>query len=383
VLSQAVVFESSDLPLQHQQIAVRPLEPGEVLVRVIATTLCGSDLHTLKGRRKVATPTILGHEILGKVVAFGEGHSRRDYFQEPLQVGDRVTWAIVAHCGQCCYCQWDLPQKCEKSVKYGHETTAVHGALTGGLAEYVILAPKTSIFRIQSHLQNAVACPANCATATVAGALQRTRSLRDWQARQNGEPPSQKRIAKLAQQKPLTGSHVIVLGGGMLGVTACAMSKWLGAEYVICVEPIESRRALVKQFGADQAVAPDQLQEAVRQVRSQGFDIALELSGATSAIEMALPALRIGGEIVLVGAVFPVPELKLLPEQMVRRMIQIQGLHNYAPDDLAVALQFLSEQPQEPLSRMVPLWFPLNETEVAIEQAEATKAPRVGILFAD
>ena len=91
MLSQAVVFESSDLPLQHQQIAVRPLEPGEVLVRVIATTLCGSDLHTLKGRRKVATPTILGHEILGKVVAFGEGHSRRDYFQEPLQVGDRVT----------------------------------------------------------------------------------------------------------------------------------------------------------------------------------------------------------------------------------------------------------------------------------------------------
>jgi hypothetical protein len=58
-------------------------------------------------------------------------------------------------------------------------------------------------------------------------------------------------------------------------------------------------------------------------------------------------------------------------------------LHNYAPDDLAVALQFLSEQPQEPLSRMVPLWFSLNETEVAIEQAEATKAPRVGILFAD
>jgi hypothetical protein len=46
-------------------------------------------------------------------------------------------------------------------------------------------------------------------------------------------------------------------------------------------------------------------------------------------------------------------------------------------------LQFLSEQTQEPLSRMVPLWFPLNETEVAIEQAEATKAPRVGILFAD
>lgn len=381
VFSQAVVFRSSDLPLEHQQMEVRALQPGEVLVRVVATTLCGSDLHTLKGRRKVATPTILGHEILGKVVAFGEGHSRQDYFHEPLHVGDRVTWAIVAHCGQCCYCQWDLPQKCEKSVKYGHETTAVHGALTGGLAEYVILAPRTSIFRLPSHLENGVACPANCATATVAGALQRTRPLRDWQARNAALPTSRLRLEKLTQQKPLAGSHVLVLGGGMLGVTACAMSKWLGAEYVVCVEPLENRRELVKQFGADQAIAPEALQDATRSVRPQGFDIALELSGATSAIEVSLPSLRIGGEIVLVGAVFPVPELKVLPEQIVRRMIQIQGLHNYAPDDLAVAVQFLSEQQQDPLARMVPFWFPLNDTESAIEKAEATKAPRVGILF--
>jgi len=383
VLSQAIIFESSDRPLRYEQMEVRPLQPGEVLVRVLATTLCGSDLHTLSGRRKVSTPTILGHEILGSIVDFGDGHSRKDYFQELLKEGDRVTWAIVAHCGQCSYCQWDLPQKCEKSVKYGHETTDVHGALTGGLAEYVILAPRTSIFRVESHIENSVACPANCATATVAGALQRTRPLRDWNARNLTGVASRLGLRNWAEQKPLQGSHVVILGGGMLGVTACAMAKWLGAACVICVEPVEKRREWVRQFGADLAIAPEDLQDAVRSVRTKGFDIALELSGATSAIEIALPALRIGGEIVLVGAVFPVPELKLLPEQIVRRMIQIQGLHNYAPADLAVALQFLSEQPQEPLSAMVPYWFPLKETALAIQKAEQTKAPRVGISFAN
>jgi alcohol dehydrogenase len=184
-------------------------------------------------------------------------------------------------------------------------------------------------------------------------------------------------------QKPLRGSYVVVLGGGMLGVTACAMAKWLGAEYVICVEPIQQRRASVKQFGADQAVAPEELPDAVRSVRSKGFDLALELSGATSAIETALPILRIGAEIILVGAVFPVPELRVLPEQIVRRMLQIQGLHNYSPADLALALYFLAEQPQEPLASMVPLWFSLAETELAIQEAERTKAPRVGILFSN
>lgn len=383
MLSQAVVFESSDRPLRYQQIEVRPLQPGEVLVRVLATTLCGSDLHTLSGRRKVATPTILGHEILGSIVEFGEGHTHKDYFGDRLNPGDRVTWAIVAHCGQCSYCHWDLPQKCEKSVKYGHETTEVHGALTGGLAEYVILAPRTSIFRMESHIENAVACPANCATATVAGALQRTRPLRDWNARNPSDDFSRDSLRKLVEVKPLQGAHLIIMGGGMLGVTACAMAKWLGAACVICVEPVEKRREWVRQFGADLAIAPEDLQDAVRSVRTLGFDIALELSGATSAIEIALPALRIGGEIVLVGAVFPVPELKLLPEQIVRRMIQIQGLHNYAPADLAVALQFLSEQPQGPLSSMVPYWFPLKETSLAIQKAEETKAPRVGISFAN
>lgn len=381
MLSQAIVFRSSDLPLEPMQIEVRPLLPDEVLVRVVATTLCGSDLHTLSGRRKVATPTILGHEILGQVVDFGKEHSQLDYFGGPLQVGDRVTWAIVAHCGECCYCQWDLPQKCEKSVKYGHETTAVHGALTGGLAEYVLLAPKTSIFKVESHIENSVASPANCATATVAGALQRTRHLRDWNVRNGSLKYTRSQLAAMGEEKPLAGSHILVLGGGMLGVTACAMAKWLGAEHVLCVEPLESRRTLVKEFGADQAVAPGELEDAVRCVRKQGFDIALELSGVTSAIEAALPCLRIGGEIVLVGAVFPVPELKVLPEQIVRRMIQIQGLHNYAPNDLALALQFLAEQPQAPLAKMVPFWFPLSETARAIQEAERTKVPRVGILF--
>ncbi len=379
--SKAVVFEAADKPLMHCEIAVRELLEGEVLVKVVAATLCGSDLHTLSGRRKVATPTILGHEILGRIVrCSADGDGCRDYYGRPLDTGERVTWAIVANCGSCFYCERGIPQKCERGVKYGHELLAKHGGLTGGLAEYVILAPGTSIFRVPDEVVDAVACPANCATATVAGAFGATRLVREARVRCEKRAESDFEDS-IEQQSPLSGCHVLVMGGGMLGVTACAMAKWLGAKSVVGVEPDSGRREILASFGADYSCSPEELSELANQRYAYGFDIALELSGVTSALSSAISHLRIGGEVVAVGAVFPVPEISLLPEQIVRRMLSIQGLHNYAPKDLALALRFLSQQSQELFSQMVPLWMSLADAERAVVQAEKTRAPRVGIRF--
>src|SRR6185369_16360679 len=119
--SLAAVFTGARQPLDMRRISVPNLQRAEILVRVLGCTLCGSDLHTFDGRRTVAVPTILGHEIVGRIEAFGPTASLHDFGGEELQIGDRVTWSIVASCGECFYCRRGLQQKCERMVKYGHE----------------------------------------------------------------------------------------------------------------------------------------------------------------------------------------------------------------------------------------------------------------------
>ena len=158
---RAAVFTGAGEPLELTELPVpATLRDGEALVRVTCCTLCGSDLHSYSGDREVLTPTILGHEILGTIEAVGG--------RTPLAIGQRVTWSIAASCGECYFCRNDLPQKCERLFKYGHEQMSEEHPLSGGLATHCHLAPGTTVVEIPSGLPDEVACPANCATATVA-----------------------------------------------------------------------------------------------------------------------------------------------------------------------------------------------------------------------
>ncbi|MFT3920919.1 MAG: alcohol dehydrogenase catalytic domain-containing protein [Myxococcales bacterium] len=215
--SQAAIFAGTPGQIELQEIL--PPEPGagEILVRILGCTLCGSDLHTFEGRRQAPVPTVLGHEIVGRIEALGANAPRHDMAGKNLQVGDRVTWAIVANCGECFYCERKLPQKCLAAVKYGHEKLQPGRELLGGLAEHCLLTPGTSLVRLPDDLPLEVACPANCATATAAAAVEAAGDL--------------------------GGAVVCVLGAGLLGLTVCAMVKSRGAAEVICVELDPRRRA--------------------------------------------------------------------------------------------------------------------------------------------
>jgi alcohol dehydrogenase len=331
------------------------LKPGETLVRVLGCTLCGSDLHSYQGHRQVPVPTVLGHEIVGEIVAFGEDSRQVDLAGKDLAIGDRVTWAIVASCGGCFYCQRDLPQKCLQSVKYGHEAFRAGRQLLGGLAEQCLLVRGTAIVRLPDAMTLEVACPASCATATVAAALDSAGDLRE--------------------------RNVIVLGAGMLGLTACAMSRSRGAAEVICVDLNEHRRQRALEFGATRAVQPQDLTEIAKSLtRGHGCDVLLEFTGATPALENAWPLLRIGGQIALVGAVFPGPPFPLLLEQVIRRQLTITGVHNYAPRHLLAAVEFLSSDGERyPFASLVSGWRSLQETQIAFEIARDPQVVRIGV----
>src|SRR5262245_9618669 len=109
----AMVFAGAGQPLETLQFPVPTPRGTEVLVRVTCCTLCRSDLHTHAGRRVEATPTVLGHEMVGRIEAFGPESPRRDANGVPVALGNRVSWSIAVGCGSCFFCQDDLPQKCE------------------------------------------------------------------------------------------------------------------------------------------------------------------------------------------------------------------------------------------------------------------------------
>lgn len=357
--ARAVVFDGPGTPLQFRNFDLPQVRAGEVLVRITTATVCGSDLHTFQGKRSTPCPTILGHEIIGRVAELPSGESVSDIHGNPLKTGDRVTWSVAARCGECFFCTHGLPQKCEHLFKYGHERITENHQLSGGVAEYCHLVKGTAILRVPDELPDKVACPANCATATVAAAMRYGGDCKD--------------------------GVVLVQGAGMLGLTNAAMARSRGAREVIVCDVSPQRLEMAEQFGATETVLIQKdatpLSGAVSRLTSgRGVDLALDMSGSPDAMEMGISLLRIGGRYVWVGAVFPQRPLSINAETIVRKLIQIQGIHNYAPEDLAAALDFLQAcQNQFPFEGLVDTTFPLDKADTAFAYAIESGALRVAI----
>lgn len=356
--ARAALFHSAKEPFELREVPIPALGPGEILVRVRLCSLCGSDLHSYSGKRSVATPTILGHEIIGDVAAI-EGSSKCDLRGRPIAVGDRITWSIVAHCGHCFACLHDMPQKCERSFKYGHERWTDARPLSGGLADYCVLSAETSVLKLPPSLPDQTACFANCAAATVAGAF---------------------RIAGECR-----GQSVLIFGAGMLGLNACAMASHRGASDVIVTDVSADRLALAQRFGATAGVpfrerGEELLAEVRQRTEGRGVDLAIELSGSPEAMEASLSAVRTGGRVIFVGAVAPTRPIQVDAEQIVRRLLAIHGLHNYTPPDLIAAVDFHAAiAARFPFHELIVATFPLSQIDAAFQSALTGQSLRIAV----
>jgi alcohol dehydrogenase len=354
----AVVFRGTGRPLEMVQIPVPEPRGAELLVRVACCTLCRSDLHTHAGRRTEPTPIVLGHEIVGRIEAFGPDAPQRDANGATVSVGSRVSWALAVGCGRCFFCAEDLPQKCERLYKYGHARLTPERPLGGGLADYVVLLPGTVCFRVPDAIPDRVAAPANCATATVAALL-----------RHGG---------------PVPGRTVLVLGAGVLGVTACAMARASGARAVMVSDSVPACRDRALRFGATHVFPVDagKLAAGVGDItQGRGADLVLELAGTAGTVQAALALARTGGTVVLAGTVAPVGALTFDPEHVVRRLLTIRGVHNYHPRDLATALGFLAGPGRDlPWQSLVVAEYPLEQAEEAFAAAHSQPGVRVALV---
>lgn len=361
----AMVWEGPSA--RHAAIAVpgTMLCSGEALVQVELATICGSDVHTALGHRPSAAPLVLGHEQVGRVVAVGADTRRLD--GTPLAIGERVVWSVSVTCGACDRCRTGLSQHCRVLQKYGHARMARGWELSGGFATHVHLRAGSAIVAVGESTPAAVLAPAACATATAVAAL--------------ASAVSALHTAPEATASRLSGEVVFVLGAGLIGLTTAALATDAGAT-VILADPVAERRALAGRFGAVQAIEPTPaaLRAALARIGEDAPVVAIEASGAASAVELALNAPGVGGVIVLVGSVLPGSPVRMDPETIVRRQITVRGVHDYAPAHLATAIAFLREaHGRYPFGAMVGEVHPLEHLDEAIRRAATGESVRVGV----
>jgi putative phosphonate catabolism associated alcohol dehydrogenase len=376
--ARAAVLVAPGEPLERREVPLPPLAAGELLVQVTACSLCGSDLHTAHGRRPHPVPTILGHEIVGRIAAIGPGPTPRCVHGRPLEVGQRITWSVCASCGECDRCLQGMPQKCRSLVKYGHSALESKHGLSGGLADYVLVFLGTAVVPLPDSLADLAAVPASCAVATAAAIVRTARQ----QLQMTGEPG-----------RGFADCSLVVLGGGMLGLSVASLLRAVGGCRLTVVDPIADRRARAAATidGIRTAPPPERLDEAaiaslqapssevapVGGFPPDGFDVVVEASGAAASVQMAIELTATGGTCILAGSVSPTPGVSFDPERIVRRQLAIHGVHNYLPEDLVAAVEHLASPAGGSLAALAGPVFPIERVNEAMALAATPDALRV------
>lgn len=328
-------LESREYPLPAQ------LEPDAVLVKTTMATVCGSDYHSWRGRRPFPTPSVLGHEGLGTIVEKGSKVAK-DTAGKDLSVGDRITWTIMANCGNCYFCRVkQLPQKCLNLFKYGHVKSDEPPYFNGTFGEYVYLRPGTGIFKVPDDMADEEASPLMCAASTVTAGLDR--------------------IGVEA------GDAVVVQGAGMLGLYASVVAKEKGAKKVIMIDKQDGRLKMAREFGADVCLNVSEMSddEMVNQVRelTDGFgaDVAVEVAGFAEVIPLGAKMLRIGGRYLIQGSVYPEDYFKMASHDILIKCLTIKGLHNYDSRYLGQAMDIVHKTLDKyPYKKLTGPKFPLT-----------------------
>lgn len=349
---RAAVFYGTGQPFQFINKPVPVIEPGEILVKNLYTTICGSDVHTWCGRRMEPPQVVLGHEITGDILFIDPAHSAKDLRGQTLEVGDRITWSIFSVPPGNPAPRPDIPQKSNNLFKYGHALAKEGDVFNGGLADYCILRKDTAIIKISKKIPLKVAATISCAHSTVAGAL---------------------RVAG-----DVGGKKVLVFGAGLLGISCIAMCHEAGAEWIGAIDIDMRRLSISHAFGANEGY--NIAQGIPTPLLWPEADIVFDMTGDTKAMQAGIDSLRTGGIAVWIGAVFPNSPVQVDAQKIVRKVLQIRGLHNYNFDDFLAATAFIEANYQKyPFEDLVEKEFTLEQTEQAFEFAAKGKPVRAGV----
>ena len=312
---------------------------GELLVRVEACGICGSDV--MEWYRLDRAPLVLGHEIGGQITAVGEGVTR-------YREGDRVTAAHHVPCNTCHYCLSGHHTVCD--------TLRQTNFYPGGFAEYLLL-PAINVDRGVFPLPDEVSYEEATFVEPLACVLRGQRRAK--------MPP---------------GSNVLVIGSGVAGLLHVQLARTLGAGRVIATDIIPYRLEAARQFGADVAIhAEEDLPTRLRQV-NQGLlaDLVIVCAGASSAVAQALQSVEHGGTVLLFAPTNPGVTIPVSVNELFwRNDITLTTSYAGSPADHQEALELI-QAGTIPVRRMITHRLSLTKTGVGFQLvAEARNSIKV------
>ena len=264
----AMYYNNNDIRIQEMS---RPVcGPGEMIMRVEASGICGSDV--MEWYRKKKAPLVLGHEVAGEVVEAGKG-------VENFKVGDRIVAAHHVPCNTCSYCLTGHHTACETLRRTNFDP--------GGFAEYVRLPAinvDRGVFVIPDDISYEQATfhePLGCVL----------------------------RALSIARLQP--GQNALVIGSGIAGLLMIHAARELGAGRILAIDPVPFRLDMAKQFGADEAIPPEEDSNAILRRLTGGrlADLVVVCTGAEMAQNRALESAERGGMILFFA--FPDPEVNI------------------------------------------------------------------------
>ena len=279
------------------------LQSNELLVRVEAAGICGSDRHILHGTYPANYPVILGHEFSG--IIENAGTSSR------FKVGDRVNVNPNIACGNCLPCKTNLVNLCRNNIAHGVNRN-------GGLADFVAV-PETQLFKLPLSLAPEVGAFCEPIACCIQGLD----------------------LANIRQ-----GDSVAIIGGGVIGQLMVQLVKKAGAEVILLSTRQKSRREMAEKLGATHTIDPQNSNSndpfiGTAGVTPGGFDVVLECAGTKETLQQSLEIVRLGGTVILFGVMPQNEVFEIKPFDIFVRQIRIQGsftgsaVHSKAVDMVA------------------------------------------------
>ena len=265
--------------------------PGvnDVLIKIKKTAICGTDLHIYKwdewAQKTIKVPMHVGHEFVGEIVELGAG-------VEGFQVGDRVSGEGHITCGHCRNCRAGGRHLCRNIVNLACDRD-------GAFAEYLAF-PAVNLIKIPAQISDDVASMMDA----LGNAVFTTLTFN------------------------LIGEDVLITGAGPIGCMAAAIAKHVGARHVVITDVNEYRLELARKMGATRAVNPQKtnLQEVMKELgMTEGFDVALEMSGNPEAVRAMLESMNNGGKIAFLG--IPPSDFSINWHHVVFKCLTIQGVY--------------------------------------------------------
>ncbi len=264
--------------------------PEDVLVKVRACGICGSDIHGYDGStgRRIP-PLVMGHEAAGEIVETGSA-------VQQWKEGDRVTFDSTVSCGRCYFCQRGEINLCENRQVLG--VSCGEYRRHGAFAEYVQV-PQNILYALPDNLPYHYAALIEAVSIGV----------------------------HAVNLTPLQlGASALVVGSGMIGLLTVQALRLAGCGTIIAVDLEDSKLDLAKQLGADVGLNPRHIDivPAVQELTGgRGADVAIEVVGAGKPIETAILGVKKGGTVTLVGNITPKVEIPL--QVVVSRQLRLQG----------------------------------------------------------